>query len=203
MKKQNLKKGIAKVGYAMVTNESEYTYGEVKWLESEVSGGREYTAEPNGEPQEIYADSITVFAAEENNGYDLTLILLAIIDEIEKEWLNHSEISTGGILETANSSTRPRFALFLVEETTNGIGQTTIYFNCFVSKRPKSSGKTSEGKFEAQYPEFSISARPRPTDKWVRATLPQSKLFDTIPEIALAGETPEPTQQAQQTEGEE
>lgn len=193
MSKQNLKKGIAKIGYAMITTGEDglTAYDNVKWLESEVSGGREYTAEPNGETTEIYADSISVYSAEENNGYDITLILLAIIDDVEKNWLGNTAISTGGILEVAKPETRPKFALITVEDTTNGNGETTIYFNCTVSKRPKIAGKTSEGKFEAQYPEFSISARPRPTDKWVRATLPQSNLFDTIPEIVVEGEATE------------
>lgn len=200
MNKQNLKKGIAKIGYAMVKDTSKFEYDVVVWLESEVSGGREYTAEPNGETAEIYADSISVYSAEDNNGYDINLILLAIIDDIETKWLGNSAISTGGILEVAKPETRPRFALITVEDTTNGSGETTIYFNCIVAKRPKIAGKTSEGKFEAQYPEFAISARPRPTDKWVRATLPQTELFETIPDIQTDESVGEQT--GEQTEGE-
>ncbi len=192
MSKQNLKKGIAKIGYAMVTDTSTFAYDEVVWFESEVSGGREYSAEPNGETTEIYADGISVYSAEDNNGYNIKLILLAVIDDIETKWLNNSTATNGGIVEIASPETRPKFALITVDDTTNGNGETTIYFNCSVSKRPKLSGKTSEGKFEAQYPEFEIGARPRPTDKWVRATLPQSELFDTIPDIQLAEQSTEP-----------
>ena len=202
MSNQNLKKGIAKIGYAMVKDTSTFEYDQVVWFESEVSGGREYSAEPNGETTEIYADSISVYAAEDNNGYNIKLILLAVIDDIETKWLSNSVATNGGIVEIAKPETRPRFALITVDDTTNGNGETTIYYNCCVSKRPKLSGKTSEGKFEAQYPEFEIGARPRPTDKWVRATLPQSELFDAIPDIQIAETTSEPTEQTESTEGE-
>ena len=192
MSKQNLKKGIAKIGYAMVTDTGKFEYDKVVWLESEVSGGREYTAEPNGDTTEIYADSISVYAAEDNNGYDINLILLAIIDDIETKWLGNSATTNGGIVEVSKPETRPKFALIMIEETTNGNGETTIYYNCCVAKRPKKSGKTSEGKFDPQFPEFSINARPRPTDKWVRATLPQKEEFDTIPDIEIQKPTTEP-----------
>ncbi len=184
---QNLKKGIAKVGYAPITvsGAGEYTYGNVKWLKSDEAGGREYTAEPNGENTEIYADSISVYSAEENNGYDITLILLAVIDDIEKDWLNNSELATGGYVEIASPVAKPKFALFLIEDTSNNTGQTTVFFNCQVSKRPSKTGKTSEGSFEAQFPEYTISARPRPSDRWVCAVLPQSTQFEEMPEIEI------------------
>lgn len=193
MSNQNLKKGIAKIGYAMVTDSTKFEYDKVVWLESERAGGREYSAEPNGETTEVYADSISVYAAEDNNGYDINLILLAIIDDIETKWLGNYATTSGGVVEAARPETRPKFALIMIEETTNGNGETTIYYNCCVSKRPKKSGKTSEGKFEPQFPEFAIAARPRPTDKWVRATLPQKEEFATIPDVEIKKPTTEPT----------
>lgn len=183
---QNLKKSIAKVGYALVTEENgTYTYGTPKWLISDEAGGREYSAEPNGENTEIYSDGIIVYSAEENNGYDITLTLLAVIDDVEKDWDNVETVTNGGILEVAKTKSKPKFALFIIEDTTNEKGQTTIFFNCCISKRPTISGKTSEGSFEAQFPEWSISARPRPADKWVRVTLPQKEQFTTMPEITI------------------
>lgn len=191
MSKQNLKKSIAKVGYAPITESEDgtYTYGTVKWFESKVSGGREYTAEPAGETTEVYADGITVYSAEENNGYDIKLILLAAIDDVEIEWIGNSKTTDGGIVEIARPTERPKFALILVEDTTNETGITTIYYCCSVSKRPSLSGKTSEGKFDPQFPEYQISARPRPQDKWVRVSLPQNELFTELPEVTISEET--------------
>ena len=47
---QNLKKGIAKVGYAPITvsGAGEYTYGNVKWLKSDEAGGREPSLHDSG-----------------------------------------------------------------------------------------------------------------------------------------------------------
>ena len=78
-----------------------------------------------------------------------------------------------------------KFALILIENTTGTTGDTTIFFNCQVSQRPSKSGKTLEGNFEAQFPQYTISARPRPSDKWVCATLPQSTEFATLPELTI------------------
>lgn len=195
--KQNFKKSIAKVGYAPITENEDGTssYGAVKWFESKVSGGREYTAEPAGETTEVYADGIAVYSAEENNGYDIKLILLAAIDDVEVDWLGNEKVSGGGIAEIARPIARPKFALIFVEDTTNEAGTTTIYFCCSVSKRPSMSGKTSEGKFELQFPEYQISARPRPEDKWVRVSLPQKELFKELPKIELSKESiPETTE---------
>lgn len=180
---QNLKKTIAKVGYALqgVDGEGKITYGPVKWFVSTEAGGREYSAEPSGELTEVYADGQCVYSAEDNNGYTVKLILLSVIDNIDKDWLGNI-IDANGVAEYATATEKPKFALIVVEETTNGIGQTTIYYNSQVSKRPTAAGKTSEGgKFEAQFAEFEIAARPR-EDKLVRYTMKGMELVSTVPE---------------------
>lgn len=194
MNKQNFKKSIAKVGYALITENEDGTssYGTIKWFESKVSGGREYTAEPVGETTEVYADGIVAYSSEENNGYDIKLILLAAIDDVEVDWLGNKRIPSGGIAEIARPTERPKFALIFIEDTTNEAGTTTIYYCCSVSKRPSISGKTSEGKFEPQFPEYQITARPRPDDKWVRVSLPQKEEFKELPKVTLSDETTEP-----------
>lgn len=185
MENQNLKKGIAKIGYAMINTEDENnsTYGAINWLESKVAGGREYSAEPNGEVTEVYADSIIVYSAEENNGYNLKVVLLAAIDRIEKDWLGNVVTENGAVIESANEKDRNRFALVLIEDSTNKKGITTIYPNCYVSARPNISGKTSEGKFEAQYPEYSIAARPDENYKVCRIQFPNKEQIENIPEF--------------------
>jgi phi13 family phage major tail protein len=157
------------------------SYENPVWFISTEAGGREYSAEPNGELEEIYADGIVVFSAEENNGYNITLTLLAIIDDIDENWLGNT-VDSGGVAEYANVIPRPRFALFVVEETTDGLGQTTIWYNCQVSTRPKSGGKTSEGSaFDTQFLELSIAARPRTDNKLIRYVKVGKNLFTAVP----------------------
>lgn len=165
-----MKKTIARVGHFSITETSEEkkpTYGEITWFESEKSGGREYTADPAGETTEIWADGKAVLSVDDNNGYDIKLVLLDLIDDIEKAWLGRTVDDKGGVAEFANAVERPRFGLVVAEDTTDGAGKLTFFYNCQVSKRPSKSGKTSEGKLEGQYAEFQISARPRSVDTLV------------------------------------
>lgn len=184
--KQNIKKSIARVGYAPITSADDgtYTYGKVVWFESEVAGGRNVTAEPNGETTEIYADGLQVYSAEENNGYNLTVELLAAIDDIEVAWLGNKKAEDGTIIEIAKPEARPKFAFCVISETTNGLGSTTVYFNCSVTQRASIVDKTSEGSFDPEFPEYSIAARPRPEDKVVRATFPKMDTFEDVPDIS-------------------
>lgn len=185
MSKQKLKRTIRGVGYAPIIAAEDGTgsYGKPVWLPSLEAGGREYSAEPQGEMQDIWADGVCVYYAEDSSGYAIKLILLAVTDNVEKDWLGNSIDENGGVLEYADGVEKPKFALFIIEDSTDNKGLTTIYYNCQVSARPTDSGKTSEGgKFESQFPEYSIVARPREIDKLVRYKINQKERFSEIPE---------------------
>lgn len=180
-----MKKSIVKVGTFAVTESEtgEVTYGAVEWLESKKSGGREYSAEPNGEVTEIYADGRVVYSVEDNNGYTIKLVLLALIDKIAKDWLGYTvDAAKKATAEYADGKERPHFGLAIAESTTEGTTQITFYYDCQVTKRPTKSGKTTEGKFEAQFAEFELAARPRESDSLVCYELECSTLVTTVPE---------------------
>lgn len=163
-----MKKSIARVGIALIENPGTETeaIGEYTWLESEKAGGREYSAEPQGESTEVYADGRSVFSLNENNGYNITLTLLAIIDKIAIDILGRKKTKEG-IAEYADGKEAPRFALALAEDDTEGNRVISQYPNCQISGRPSKNGKTSEGSFDPQFPQFAIAARPRAKDKLV------------------------------------
>lgn len=180
-----MEKTIAKVGYAPIEvgSDGTETYGSVIWLESKLSGGREYSAEPTGEATEIYADGVVVYSSEENSGYSIKLTLLALIDKVEKDWLGFTvDPAKKSVAEYANSGSRPYFAL-LVSVADETWKETVItYYNCQASKRPSHTVKTSEGKLDPQFAEFEIAARPREKDHLVRYKLPVTALPATVPE---------------------
>lgn len=176
---QKIKKTIKKVGYKM---HDETGTSVIKWLPSTEAGGREYTADPRGEAQDIYADGIKVYSDNGNDGYDVKLTLLAVTDDVSADWLNEIK-DTKGVAEYADGKEYPYFDLFLIEDTTDGIGKTTIYYNCQCSTRPSISGKTKEGaSFDAQFPEYAISATPRETDNLVRYIIDGKTEFAEVPE---------------------
>lgn len=101
-----MNKTIAKVGYAMLTETTEgtITYDKVKWFKSDKAGGRTVGAEPSGESTTVYADGLPVIVANNNAGYNISLELIAIVDDIEKDWYGNAEATEGGFIEKAESA---------------------------------------------------------------------------------------------------
>lgn len=162
--KAKIKKTIARVGYAPMTYDAAndtYSYGKVVWFVHNEAGGREFSANANGDLTEIYADGVSVYISDENHGYDIDLTLLSVVDDIETQWLGNEVDANGVVAEYANNIERPRFALIIVEDTTDGVGITHIWYNCIVSQRPGIAGKTSDASgFDPQFFEINIAARP-------------------------------------------
>ena len=191
--KANVPRSIKNVGYAMITsvdnNTGKPTYGYVQWLVHNEAGGREYTAEPKGEVSSIWADGVEVYSEEENTGYDITLTLLAFIDDTDEDWLNRIVAPDGSYSEEyADTGEYPHFALLIIEDTTNGVGQTRVFYDCHVTKRPTQSGKTSEGgALDPMFPEYAISAVPREDCGCVERKINAKTKVTTVPEPSLAG----------------
>lgn len=181
-----LKKGITNVGYAPASYNAQsgtLSYGDVRYLTSDVAGGREYSADPRGDSQKIYADSIAVYGDTVNDGYDINLTLLSIFDEqFREDWLNEVK-DDNGVAEYANTEEFPYFALIITEDTADGVGLTSIYYYCQASGRPSDSGKTAQGgSFDYEFPQYPLVASPRPTDKLVRYQIHGKEKLDSIPE---------------------
>jgi len=191
--KAKLPRSIKNVGYAMITsvdnNTGKPTYGDVNWLVHNEAGGREYTAEPKGEVSSIYADGVEVYSEEENTGYDITLTLLACIDDTDEDWLNRVVDPDGEYSEEyANTGEYPHFALLIIEDTTDGVGQIRVFYDCHVTQRPSQSGKTSEGgALDPMFPEYAISAVPREDCGCVERKIKAKAKISSVPEPSLAG----------------
>lgn len=170
--KAKMKKGILHIGYAMIVDSEgdsiDENYEDIKWLPSLKAGGREWSADPRGDTNDIYADSIKVYADSVNDGYDIKLTLLAVTDDVDGDWLGEKKVKDG-IAEYANGEEYPYFALIIVEDTADGEGKTTIFPRCQAAGRPSDNGKTKEGgSFDFEFPEYSITASPRIKDRLVR-----------------------------------
>lgn len=165
-----MKTGLVRAGYDPITFEDgKATFGKPVYFADAEAGAREYSAESRGEPKKIWANSQLVYAGEKNSGYDISLTLIDIIDDIKTAWFRDTKIENGGVLELAKTMERPHFALILSEETTDGKGKTTIYYNCVAGKRPSIAGKTAEeGEWEDQFPEYSIISTPLPENNFVK-----------------------------------
>lgn len=187
--KAKLKKGITGLAFAMATlstdaqgNQS-ITYGPIENLVTTTSGGREYSSDPRGDSQSVYADSVKVYGDTVNDGYDLIVTILSVLDRVvQKKWLQMQQ-TENGIAEYANVGEMPYFALIIYEDTSDGVGQTSIYYWCQASGRPSDAGKTAEGgNFDWAYPQIPLAATPRPTDNLVRLLIDGKQKLTTLPE---------------------
>lgn len=183
--KAKIRRTISRVGYAPMNYNSStdtFSYGAVTWFVHNEAGGREYTASANGEMSEIYADGVSVYASDENHGYNIELTLLNVVDDIDVCWLGNEVDANGTVGEYASNTERPRFALFIIEDTTDGVGVTHIWYNCVVQKRSDIAGKTSEGSgFDPQFFGVSIAARPIGANNLVYSRRNQKNRFVNVP----------------------
>lgn len=185
-----LRAGLMKVGYAPITeiSEKEVTYGEPIWFPSSEAGGRAVDCTSKGENTPLYADSATQDNIYSNDGYDISVELLGVVDNVEKDWLGKKTDGNGNSVEDASITELPRFALLVADAQHKGAKKynVDVYLNCQVTKFPDRNSKTAEGKREIQYPKYTVSAMPRPNDNLTMYTVAVDELpiEVAVPEIA-------------------
>ena len=181
--KAKITKTILGVSFVpLFVEDDSYTYGTPVNL-PHIAGGREFGADPDGEVTTIYADGVCIYSAEENHGYNITLTTVTATDDVERAWYGKAVDDSGGRAEYANNQELPRFALIIYEDTTDGIGKTTIYYDCQISERASKNGQTSdESGFDPQFLENNIHARPRLSDMLVCYEISGKKLLTELPE---------------------
>ena len=183
-KKQKIKTGVIAVGYAPITinEDGSFKYGNIVTLPTTEAGAREITADPVGDNTEVYANSQKVYGDTVNDGYEIKATLLAVCDDVDTHWYNNVK-TENGIAEYADGKEYPQFAFFHIDNTSDGVGKTTIYYNCQCTGRPSDSTKTKEsGAFDMAFPEYPIKASPRPSDGLVRYVIDGKEQLLAIPE---------------------
>ena len=184
--KARIARTITDLGYAVVTAISETgkpTYSPIKWLPHHKAGGRSYDAAPTGSAVSVWADGREVYAYEDNQGYDNTVTTIGVTDDVEEDWYGNRVDTDGSVEEYSDDASYPYFALVVVEDTTDGLGKTTIWYFCHISERSNQQGQTSEGNgLSPQYPQHKIACRPRLDCRIVRKTIPSKTKITAIPE---------------------
>lgn len=181
---------ITDLGYAPITavaDDGKPTYGSVVWLPHHKAGGRSYDAQPTGSASSIWADGREVYSYEDNQGYTNTLTTIGVTDDVEEDWYGHTVAQDGSVEEYADGKEYPGFALVIIEDTTDGLGKTTIFYNSHIIQRSAQSGATSEGNgLNPQFPQHSIAHRPRLDCMCVKKEIASKAKITTIPEPSAA-----------------
>lgn len=191
-----MKTGIVRCGYAPLTisGAGVPTYGTPVYFADAEAGAREYSAEQKGDVHSVWANSKLVYQGAKNSGYDINLTLIDFIDDVATAWYGDVSATMGsarGKAEPAKVVERPHFALILSEETTDGVGKTTVFFNCCAGKKPSIAGKTAEnGDWDDQFPEYSITSAsvtdPATEKSWVKMEISGTEELQavTLPTIS-------------------
>ena len=191
-----MKTGIVRCGYAPLTisGAGVPTYGTPVYFADAAAGAREYSAEQKGDVHAVWANSKLVYQGAKNSGYDINLTLIDFIDDVATAWYGDVSATMGsarGKAEPAKVVERPHFALILSEETTDGVGKTTVFFNCCAGKKPSISGKTTEnGDWDDQFPEYPITSAsvtdPATEKSWVKMEISGTEELQavTLPTIS-------------------
>ena len=151
-------------------------------------------AEQKGDVHAVWANSKLVYQGAKNSGYDINLTLIDFIDDVATAWYGDVSATMGsarGKAEPAKVVERPHFALILSEETTDGVGKTTVFFNCCAGKKPSIAGKTTEnGDWDDQFPEYSITSAsvtdPATEKSWIKMEISGAEELQavTLPTIS-------------------
>ena len=191
-----MKTGIVRCGYAPLTisGVGVPTYGTPVYFADAAAGAREYSAEQKGDVHSVWANSKLVYQGAKNSGYDINLTLIDFIDDVATAWYGDVSATMGsarGKAEPAKVVERPHFALILSEETTDGVGKTTVFFNCCAGKKPSIAGKTAEnGDWDDQFPEYSITSAsvtdPATEKSWIKMEISGAEELQavTLPTIS-------------------
>lgn len=150
-----VKFGFKNAYYAKIT---ESGYDTPKKLNGAVS----MSLSPSGDTVEFYADDMSYFGENTNNGYEGTLELALIPDEFKQDILGEVLDDNGVMVEDA-TAIQSNFALLC--EFTNDTGNTKFAFlNCFAS-RPDLAGTTKSTTKEVQTETLNITIRPNADGK--------------------------------------
>ena len=123
---------IAKIGYAPITARAAtgYTYGNVKWFDENGGAGRNVSSTPFGETYSIFGNGRMIYGGEINNGRDLEVTLIDILDDIRIS--THTPLARRDFRRGIGLL---RIALFLLTRLSRGVTATCCTFVRSLHKR--------------------------------------------------------------------
>lgn len=132
-----------------------------------IPGAVELSLEPRGDMVEFYADDMLYYSAQNNQGYDGTLIIANIPEEFLIKALGEELDETDGVITEKTTGKGKPFAL-LFEFDGDVRATRHVLYNCTAS-RPTIASATKTNTTEPQPNELTFIASPRETDYAVKA----------------------------------
>lgn len=174
MSKNKVKFGLENAHYALLEMGADgaVTYGTPKKLPGAVN----ITWSPQGSSSPFYADNITYFMSNSNNGYTGELEFADISDDFKVDVLGEIRDENGALIENSEAIIKP-FAL-LFEISGDAKNRRNVFYNVTVGRisgEAKTKGETKEPITD----KLSYTASPRTDNKDVKANLELSETNST------------------------
>ncbi len=154
-KANKVKFNICNVHYAKITEgeDGAITYGAPIPMPGAVS----LSLDPNGEPEDFWADGIAYYTISNNQGYDGDLELALIPESFRKDILREDTDTNSVLVENVNNELGAFALLFEFDGDQRKIRH--VLYNCTAS-RPSIASQTNEQNREVRTEKLSIKARP-------------------------------------------
>lgn len=156
-------------------------------------GAVHITMDPEGESTPFYADGITYYVSNANNGYTGELEMAYLYDWFETEYLGSKTSKEGMIVEMADNKPKAMYLMFMFE---GDVAATKHILYNVQASRPSIEGKTKEDTIEPETTTIPYTAMPLETEtgSFVKAKCPSGATnYDTFFKTAPALPTFEAT----------
>lgn len=149
-------------------------------------GAVHITMDPEGESTPFYADGITYYISDANNGYTGELEMAYLYDWFETDFLGSKTSTEGMIVEMADNKTASMYMMFMFE---GDVAATKHILYNVKASRPSIEGQTKEDTIEPITTTIPYTAMPleTTTGSFVKAKCPSGAAnYDTFFSVAPA-----------------
>ncbi|MCM1273194.1 MAG: phage tail protein [Clostridium sp.] len=166
MKKNKIKFGLKNAHYAIVTETTDETTGEVTstyGTPKAWQGAVSISLDPSGDSNNFYADDRVYAVLSSNTGYEGDFESAIVPDDVLTSVLGQKNID-GVLLESSNA--RQNYIALMFEIDGDVKARRFVLYRCMLT-RPSISSKTREDSTEPETDTVTITVTPRPDTNFV------------------------------------
>lgn len=173
MAENKVRFGLSNVHYAVLTEGTTNAWT----TPVHVAGAVNLSIDPNVATSDFYADNISYFRTYANNGYDCTLELARIPDQMLADIWGIEADTTGVIREKSDVEPKPFALMFEVKGDKDK--ELNLLYRCLPSGKPTEGSQTTEESAEPVTQSFDFSALPLVTGADAQQGLIKARTTDT------------------------
>lgn len=154
MAENKVRFGLSNVHYAVLTEGTTNAWA----APVAVPGAVNISVDPNVASSDFYADNVTYFRTFANNGYNCTLEMARISEQMLSDVWGITADTTGVIREKSGTQPKPFALMFQVEGDQDE--ELYLFYRCLPSSKPTEGSQTTEETAEPVTQSFDFSALP-------------------------------------------